>query len=274
MRSFSKNQAKKIKDFIFKNGRLLERKLFSYFFEDGKLKDVIKALVAYQNSDGGFGNGIEPDLLFPDSTAIGAETALYILDILEISNSDIISNIAKWVVNSQNNEGYIDHPPDNLEEYPCQPWWKNPDNIRIFSIAAFLKKFGFEDKDFFSKVKAFYAKSQIPEEIQIYDYPYFMYLKYLGKSKEDKKMLQNIINQFSGICEKNKEHYPLFGRHWYLALDIVDNRVVENEAANFFNGLKDDGGLKIVYQDLPWWRPIWTLDGLIIAKINGIINLE
>ena len=272
MRNLSEDQAKKIKEFIYKNGRLLERKLFSYFFENGNKEDVIKALIAYQNSNGGFGNGIEPDLLCPDSTAIGAETALYILDILEISNSDIVTNIAKWVVKSQNSEGYIDHPPENLVEYPYQPWWNKPDNIRIFTIAAFLQKFGFKDKNFFSKVRTFYVKTRIPEEIQIYDYPYFLYLKYLGENKEDKKMLQHIIDQIPSIFKKNKEHYPLFGRHWYHALDIVNKKVVENEIDNFFNGLIDDGGLKIIYQDLPWWRPIWTLDGLIIAKKNNLIE--
>jgi len=272
MSKIDSKQLQQIKDFIYKNGRLLERKLFSYFFEEGSERDVLKALIAYQNVDGGFGNGIEPDLLCPDSTAIGAETALYILDILEISNSDIVTNIAKWVVNSQNSEGYIDHPPENLEEYPYQPWWKNPDNIRIFAVAAFLKKFGFEDKRFFSKVRTFYVKTQIPEEIQIYDYPYSIYLKYLGENKEEKKMLQHIIDQLPSIFEKNKEHYPLFGRHWYHALDIVDKKVIENEANNFFNGLKDDGGLKITYENLPWWRPIWTLDGLIILKKNNLIE--
>ena len=272
MRNLSEDQAKKIKEFIYKNGRLLERKLFSYFFENGNKEDVIKALIAYQNSNGGFGNGIEPDLLCPDSTAIGAETALYILDILEIPNSDIVTNIAKWVVKSQNSEGYIDHPPENLVEYPYQPWWNKSDNIRIFTIAAFLQNFGFKDKNFFSKVRTFYAKTQIPEEIQIYDYPYFLYLKYLGENKEDKKMLQHIIDQIPSIFKKNKEHYPLFGRHWYHALDIVDKKVVENEIDNFFNGLIDDGGLKIIYQDLPWWRPIWTLDGLIIGKKNNLIQ--
>ncbi|MFX1418279.1 MAG: hypothetical protein ACFE9N_05085 [Promethearchaeota archaeon] len=273
MRSFSKNQVKKIKYFIFKNGRLLERKLFSYFFENEKKENVVKALVAYQNSDGGFGNGIEPDLLCPDSTAIGAETALYILDMLDIPNNNIISNIDKWVAISQNSEGYIDHPPENLEHYPYQPWWKNSDNIRIFAVAGFLKKFGFEDENFFSKVKTFYTKSQIPEEIQIYDYPYFLYLKYLGVNKEEKKMLKYIIDQIPSIFEKNKEHYPLFGRHWYHALDIVDKKVIENEVDNFFNGLMDDGGLKIIYQNLPWWRPIWTLDGLILLKKIGLIDL-
>ena len=85
-------------------------------------------------------------------------------------------------------------------------------------------------------------------------------------------MLQNIIDQLPSIFEKNREHYPLFGRHWYHALDNVDKKVLENEADNFFNGLKDDGGLKIIYQDLPWWRPIWTLEGLILLKKRGLID--
>ncbi|KKN11555.1 hypothetical protein LCGC14_1025300 [marine sediment metagenome] len=273
MRTIDEKQIKKIKNFIFKNGRLLERTLFSFFFENGTKDAVIKALVAYQNIDGGFGNGIEPDILCPDSTGIGAETALYILDILDLSNSDIVTNIAEWVVNSLNSEGYIDHPPENLENYPYQPWWKNPDNLRIFAIAAFLKKFGFKDKNFFSKVKTFFVKTEIPEEIQIYDYPYFLYLKYLGENKEEKKMLKHIINQFPRFFEKNKEQYPLFGRHWNHGFDIVDKTLIKNEVDNFFNGFKDDGGLKIIYQDLPWWRPIWTLDCLIQLKKSGMIAI-
>jgi len=48
---------------------------------------------------------------------------------------------------------------------------------------------------------------------------------------------------------------------------------MDSEITNFFNGLQDDGGLKIIYQDLPWWRPIWTLDALIILKMSGMTNL-
>ena len=69
--------------FIFTHGRLLERQLYATFFQDGTVQACLKALLAYQNPDGGFGNGIEPDLLCPDSTAIGAETAMVLLDLLD-----------------------------------------------------------------------------------------------------------------------------------------------------------------------------------------------
>ncbi|MHA2393212.1 MAG: hypothetical protein ACXAEX_14825 [Promethearchaeota archaeon] len=272
MININNDQLKKIKDFIFNNGRLLERKLYSFFFENGQKDDVIKCLISYQNTDGGFGNGIEPDLLCPDSTAIGAETALYTLDLLEITKGDIVNNLIKWILNVQNDDGYISHPPKNMYNYPYQEWWGNPDDKRIFALAGYLKKWGFNEAFFFEKVKNFYSNSSLPEEFTLYNYPYFIYLKYLGRSQKEKSMLQHITNQLSSIFNKNKEHYPLFGRHWYHALDIVDKQTIKNEAENFFRGIKDDGGLKIVYQNLPWWRPIWTLDGLILLKKFGILE--
>jgi hypothetical protein len=51
-------QIQKAKTFIFMNGRLLERKLWEYFFENGSKRSCINALLAYQNPDGGFGNGM------------------------------------------------------------------------------------------------------------------------------------------------------------------------------------------------------------------------
>jgi len=272
MRTIDENQIKKIKEFIFKNGRLLERKLFSYFFENGSINETIKALVAYQNSDGGFGNGIEPDILCPDSTAIGAETAMYILDLLEYVNNEITDQLFNWIIKEQNEEGYINHPPKNMYNYPFQEWWGGPDDLRILALSGFLKRWGLKDTTFFKKVKEFYSNSSVPKELAFYEYPYFIYLKYLGEDGEEKKMLQHINTQLPSIFEKNKEYYPLFGRHWYHALDIVDKKVIENEADNWFNGFQDDGGLRIFYQNYPWWRPIWTLDGLILLKKSAMIE--
>ena len=110
MKPIDEIQIKKIKEFIFKNGRLLERRFFSFFFEDGNKDDAIKALMAYQNVDGGFGNGIEPDLLCPDSTAIGAETAMYYLDLLECGDNKITDQLFNWIIKKQNEEGFINHP--------------------------------------------------------------------------------------------------------------------------------------------------------------------
>jgi hypothetical protein len=160
-----------------------------------------------------------------------------------------------------------------MYNYPFQKWWDGRDDFRILAISGLLKKWGFKDPDFYEKVKRFYSTCTLPKEFQLYEYPYFIYLKYLGESDEEKDMLQQIINQLPRIFEKNKEHYLLFGRHWYHALDNLDKKIIKNEADNFFNGLQDDGGLKIIYQDFPHWRPIWTLEGLILLKKSNMIEL-
>ena len=44
---------KRAEPFIWKNARLLERRLFAYHFKGGSSVCVVTALLAYQNSDGG-----------------------------------------------------------------------------------------------------------------------------------------------------------------------------------------------------------------------------
>ena len=49
------------REFIWRNGRLLDRHLFACLFDGGQREPVLAALRAYQNADGGFGNALEPD---------------------------------------------------------------------------------------------------------------------------------------------------------------------------------------------------------------------
>src|SRR3990172_12263696 len=65
--------------FIWRNARLLERQQFAYLFAGGRREAVVAALGAYQNTDGGFGNALEPDKRCPDSQPVDAEMALRVL---------------------------------------------------------------------------------------------------------------------------------------------------------------------------------------------------
>ena len=48
--------------------------------------------------------------------------------------------------------------------------------------------------------------------------------------------------------------------------------LLEQSALAFIAALSEDGGLNTPYPDLPWWRPIFTLDGLILLDKFGWIN--
>jgi hypothetical protein len=67
------------RDFILRQGRLVERRLFATCFEGAPAAGVIDALRGYRNDDGGFGHGLEPDKRCPASLPIDVETALQAL---------------------------------------------------------------------------------------------------------------------------------------------------------------------------------------------------
>jgi len=255
-----------IKNLIFNQGRLLERKLYSYFFENGSKEGVIKALSAYQNDDGGFGNGIEPDILCPDSSAIGAETALYILDLLDLKEAKLSKKLIDWIINAQNNEGFIDHPPKNLVNYPFQPWWKNPDDKRILILAAILRKWDINKPKFFIRVNRYFSNLTIPDKFQIYDYPFFVYLKYCGDTQEENELFLKLLEYLPKIIKENENHFPLLSRYWFYLADNVKVSVLKEEVNIFITSIENDGGIRNPFENLPWWKPIFTLDGLILMK--------
>ncbi len=244
MAQIEDNKWLNIKNLIFNQGRLLERKLYSYFFEKGSKEGVLKALSAYQNDDGGFGNGIEPDILCPDSSAIGAETALYILDLLDLKEEKLSKKLIDWIINAQNNEGFIDHPPKNLFNYPFQPWWKNPDDKRILILAAILRKWDINSPKFFKRVNRYFSNLTIPDKFQIYDYPFFVYLKYCGDTQEETELFFKLLEYLPKIIKEYKNHFPLLSRYWFYLADNVKASVLKEEVNTFITSIENDGGIR------------------------------
>ena len=266
MSLFTNDQMQATKQFIFQNGRLLERQLFEYFLGHGTQQACVRALLAYQNVDGGFGNGIEPDLLCPDSTGIGAETAMWVMDLLDYHEPEVIDPLLSWIAKHQNEAGFIPHPPTTLFDYPHQPWWENPDADRVLTLAGLLRKWGVGHDAFFHKVRGYYEQAEIPGADSYYGYPYFAYLKYCGEDAEDQAKLATMTAQLPALFEKHADHYPLFSRAWFHAIDCVPDEIVVTEVEKYAAAMQEDGGLDAPYKNLPWWRPIWTLDGLILLK--------
>ena len=65
--------------FLNKQARLLDRRLFATCFLGAPAIGVVDALRGYQNDDGGFGHGLEPDKRCPASLPIDVEVAFHAL---------------------------------------------------------------------------------------------------------------------------------------------------------------------------------------------------
>src|SRR5690625_6631943 len=66
--------------FTMRNARLLDRHRFDFLFQAGSAENVRAALAAYRNIDGGYGNGLDPDLRGHASQPVAVELALRLLD--------------------------------------------------------------------------------------------------------------------------------------------------------------------------------------------------
>ncbi|MEM7535191.1 MAG: hypothetical protein AAF639_23645 [Chloroflexota bacterium] len=121
----------KAEDFIWKNARLLERRLFAYHFKEGAREDVITALCAYQNADGGFGQAFEPDIRCPDSQPVPVQHALEVLDTVGIQtdeDAEMVERICDYLMTITTKEGGVPWLLPSALNYPRAPWWQTEDN--------------------------------------------------------------------------------------------------------------------------------------------------
>lgn len=105
--------------------RPLELARWEYLFEGGSKKRVIQYLSAFQNRDGGFGHGVEPDFWNPHSSPMATWAAGQIL--VEINASpteEIVRNLLAYLVQtSQVEQGMWPSVIPENNDHPHAPWW-------------------------------------------------------------------------------------------------------------------------------------------------------
>ncbi len=274
MAKLTQEQLDSVKTFVYAHGRLLERQLYELAFGKGTQLACVTTLLAYQNPDGGFGNGLEPDLRCPESSGIAAETALFLMDLVNFRDPSLIQMLYRWIRLQQTDAGVIPHPSGSMLDYPHQPWWENPDDDRVLSLAGYLRKLGVPHSPFFEGVRGYFEDRPLPSPEDYYGYPYFIYLKYCGETEADREKLETMVSRMPTLLEKHADHYPLFSRAWYHARDLLPEAVVASEADRFIEALGDTGAVETAYPDLPWWDAPWTLDGLILIQKADLLEIQ
>lgn len=114
------------REFIYKNARPLDLARWQYHFENGSKEAVLKALAFYQNEDGGFGHGLEPDSWNPNSSPIQTWAAAEILREIEFTDSShpLIQGILQFLASGVhfNGKHWANIIPSN-NDYPHASWW-------------------------------------------------------------------------------------------------------------------------------------------------------
>ena len=112
------------RSFLSVNARLLERLRYACLFEKAAPEPMLRALEAYQNPDGGYGNGLEPDLRGPESEPIPVWTALGLLDEIGEARGAVLARILEWLESAEAKEGGIPFVFPAARASPHAPWWE------------------------------------------------------------------------------------------------------------------------------------------------------
>jgi hypothetical protein len=127
LKKISKDLFNEISNYINKEARPLEKALFNYYFNDSSQDEILNSLETFQNLDGGFGNGIEPDFQLKDSSPMA--TSIGLRHLSKIDNNDkakiMIIQAIEYLEKSfdENRKGWYS-VPCSVNNYPHAPWWE------------------------------------------------------------------------------------------------------------------------------------------------------
>jgi len=109
--------------FIATHGRVLDRRRFERLFREGAARPVRDAIAAYQNPDGGFGHGLEPDGRTPASQPPAVELALRTLHEADAWSDELAMGACDWLAATGPAAGGAAFVDPSVEGWPHAPWW-------------------------------------------------------------------------------------------------------------------------------------------------------
>ncbi len=134
--------------FIQREGRVLEQRLAATLFDGAPAAGVVDALRGYQNPDGGFGHGLEPDKRCPASLGIDVEAALQALSAAGAVDQEMVRRACDFLASIATPEGAVALSSPVMEPYPRAEHWAEWTYVPGFNptagLAGLLHRMGFE----------------------------------------------------------------------------------------------------------------------------------
>jgi len=115
----------KARNFILIHARLLERRLFRVYF-DGESSDSVGQIVrAYQNSDGGLGHALEPDIRCPESQPIFVGIGLAALEEAGCRDIQLAESLCDYLQSVSDKNGLVPFFQETAYQSPIAGHWIN-----------------------------------------------------------------------------------------------------------------------------------------------------
>lgn len=127
----------KAEKYICENGNSLQKACTDYIAGRGDKEKVIKELSSYQNSDGGWANGLEIEYPGPASSPFTTAVALGYISRFDLTKSDLFHDTLTYLKNAQQRNGMWDDTDEILEFH--HPPYMGPGVYTEFKTGMILK---------------------------------------------------------------------------------------------------------------------------------------
>lgn len=264
---------------LYRNGRPLDVARYNYLFLNKDKQSVIDVLKSYQNLDGGFGHGLEPDSQNPFSSPITTWMAFEIIEELDLDNShEIVKNVVTYLTEiAPKRDGlYLSTIPTN-NNYPHAPWWTYSQEGSVWGYNPSIAIAGFVYKNHFKSEQKQQAVELIQRGIDdflkkpsdnMHEIRAFLdmvnYVKDLSPFDKYQEFLEKLLYQVDITLEKNPEIW--FKAYCTRPLQYFDKQdgfgyykfsdLAKLEASMILNSLNKDG----------IWDVTWDWDNYPEAK--------
>lgn len=300
------NQAR---NFVYKNARPLGFARWKYLFEGGSKEDVLTALAAYQNDDGGFGHALEPDCWNPDSSPIQTWVATEIIHEigLEDKGHPVVQGILRYLSSGKDFDGHTwANTIASNNDAPHAPWWEHaptaePSYNPTACLIAFILKFTDRESRLFAlacdlaKEAYAYFKAHFPLESA---HTVFCFLKLYDYLTENDTDTLIDLAVFKDLLQKQLQHVITYDTDkWATEYVCKPSLFISSKASDFYeenreiceyecsfieNSQEPDGTWAITWSwaDYPeewsisknWWKSDWIIKYLNYVKtIRGYI---
>ncbi|MGN8646095.1 hypothetical protein ACTNEO_06670 [Gracilibacillus sp. HCP3S3_G5_1] len=228
----------KSSSWIKRNARPLEAARWEYLFEGASYDQVIHYLSAFQNDDGGFGHGIEPDFWAPASSPMATWTAGQILiEIGADAEEKIVQSMLTYLTETCNESTgmWASVLPEN-NQFPHAPWWHWKEGVQdnwMFNpsaeLAAFLIHWSPKNSEAallgWAVIEKAIAHLMESEEMDSHELNNFQQLLKILAKHADADLLINVSRKINTLIEKTVDKDVLEWSTGYkpLPLDLIDS---------------------------------------------------
>jgi len=293
--------------YLLHSSRALERNGYKHYFNSQKCEKTLFELKNYQNSDGGFGHGLEPDFRLPLSSPLATTVAFQHLNQLDREDEyeEMIRDGIRYFEESFDvKKGRWLAAPADINDYPHAPWWHYSDENGGTPIDKYWGNPTAEILAYMLKYREYVNSLNVDELVDIAierfvdknkfesEHEVYCYLKLYQQLPEEeaKKITVPLRNAIKCLACTNPCEW---GRYVPKPLDFIkdpdesnfgiDEDILEDNLNFIVDRVTEDGALKPTWEwgqyDSEWerakdeWTGWLTLRGLITLDKFGRIDM-